>query len=138
MNVSKWIFSMMVSAGLITMVGPALAQEKITVWWTKGFYKAEDDALFNAIKKFENLNKNVKIDLSLYATQDIIPKTVAAIDSGNPPDVAYGTPFDFQVTAKWAYEGKLENISSIVDKVGKTFEPAALSTTYLYNNQAKK
>ena len=133
MNVSKWIFSMMVSAGLITMVGPALAQEKITVWWTKGFYKAEDDALFNAIKKFENLNKNVKIDLSLYATQDIIPKTVAAIDSGNPPDVAYGTPFDFQVTAKWAYEGKLENISSIVDKVGKTFEPAALSTTYLYN-----
>lgn len=137
MNVSKWIFSMMVSAGLITMVGPALAQEKITVWWTKGFYKAEDDALFNAIKKFEDLNKNVKIDLSLYATQDIIPKTVAAIDSGNPPDVAYGTPFDFQVTAKWAYEGKLENISSIVDKVGKTFEPAALSTTYLYNNQAK-
>ncbi len=33
--------------------GQASAQEKLTVWWVKGFYKAEDDALFAAIKKFE-------------------------------------------------------------------------------------
>ncbi len=33
--------------------GQALAQEKLTVWWVKGFYKSEDDALFEAIKKFE-------------------------------------------------------------------------------------
>jgi multiple sugar transport system substrate-binding protein len=33
--------------------GQALAQEKLTVWWVKGFYKSEDDALFAAIKKFE-------------------------------------------------------------------------------------
>ena len=32
---------------------PGVAQEKLTVWWVKGFYKAEDDALFAAIKKFE-------------------------------------------------------------------------------------
>ena len=137
MKVSKLISGAIVAAGLITAAGPALAQEKITVWWTKGFYKAEDDALFAAIRKFEEKNKDIKIDLSLYATQDIIPKTVAAMDSGNPPDVAYGTPYDFQVTAKWAYEGKLEDISSIVDKVRNSFEPAALSTTFLYNNQAK-
>jgi len=31
----------------------AIAQEKkITVWWGKGFYKSEDDALLEAIKKF--------------------------------------------------------------------------------------
>ena len=34
-------------------VAPAAAQEKLTVWWVKGFYKSEDDALFEAIKKFE-------------------------------------------------------------------------------------
>jgi multiple sugar transport system substrate-binding protein len=127
----------MVAAGLISAVGPAFAQEKLTVWWVKGFYKAEDDALFAAIRKFEEKNKNIKIDLSLYPIQDMIPKTVAALDSGNPPDLAYADTYDFQVTAKWAYDGKLEDVTSVIDKVRNNFEPAALSTTFLYNNQAK-
>ena len=137
MKLSKWLSGAMVAAGLIIAVGPAFAQEKLTVWWVKGFYKAEDDALFAAIRKFEEKNKNIKIDLSLYPIQDMIPKTVAALDSGNPPDLAYADTYDFQVTAKWAYDGKLEDVTSVIDKVRNNFEPAALSTTFLYNNQAK-
>jgi multiple sugar transport system substrate-binding protein len=137
MKLSKWLSGAMVAAGLISVVGPAFAQEKLTVWWVKGFYKAEDDALFAAIRKFEEKNKNIKIDLSLYPIQDMIPKTVAALDSGNPPDLAYADTYDFQVTAKWAYDGKLEDVTSVIDKVRNNFEPAALSTTFLYNNQAK-
>lgn len=117
---------------------PALAQEKLTVWWVKGFYKAEDDALFEAIRKYEAKNKNVKIELSQYPIQDMIPKTVAALDSGAPPDVAYADVYDFQVTAKWAYDGKLEDISSVLDPLRAKFEPHALSTTFLYNDAAKK
>ena len=117
---------------------PAMAQEKITVWWGKGFYKAEDDALFAAIRKFEAKYPKYKIDLSLYAPQEAIPKTVASLDAGNPPDVAYGDVYDFQVTAKWAFEGKLEDISSIIDPLRAKFEPAALSTTFLLNNTNQK
>ena len=84
----------------LAFAGQALAQEKLTVWWGKGFYKAEDDALFAAIKKFEAKYPKVKIELSLYAPQEMIPKTVAALDSGNPPDVAYGDVYDFQVTGE--------------------------------------
>ena len=137
MKLSKWLSGAMVAAGLVSAVGPAFAQEKLTVWWVKGFYKAEDDALFAAIRKFEEKNKNIKIDLSLYPIQDMIPKTVAALDSGNPPDLAYADTYDFQVTAKWASDGKLEDVTSVIDKVRNNFEPAALSTTFLYNNQAK-
>ena len=46
--------------------GAAIAQEKLTVWWVKGFYKSEDDALFEAIKKFEE-KTGVKVELSQYA-----------------------------------------------------------------------
>ena len=67
--------------------GPASAQETLTVFWGKGFYKAEDDALFAAVKKFEEKAK-VKVDISQYSPQDMIPKTVAAMDAGTPPDVA--------------------------------------------------
>src|SRR3954449_10566024 len=92
-----------VAAGLLMSAGPAAAQEKLTVWWVKGFYKSEDDALFAAIKKYEAKHPKVKIELSQYPVQDMIPKTVAALDSGSPPDVAYADVYDFQVTAKWAF-----------------------------------
>ena len=118
--------------------GMAQAQEKLTVWWGKGFYKAEDDALFAAIKKFETKNPKIKIELSLYAPQEMVPKSVAALDAGNPPDVSYGDVYDFQVTAKWAYDGKLEDVSSIIDPMRAKFEPSALSTTFLLNNAAQK
>jgi multiple sugar transport system substrate-binding protein len=117
--------------------GHAVAQEKLNVWWVKGFYKAEDDALFAAIKKYEEKHKGVKVELSQYPIQDMIPKTVAALDSGSPPDVAYADVYDFQVTAKWAYDGKLEDISSVMDKLRNNFEPAALATTFLLNNASQ-
>jgi multiple sugar transport system substrate-binding protein len=126
----------LLSAALLA-AAPAFAQEKLTVWWGKGFYKAEDDALFAAIKKFEAKYPKVKVDLSLYAPQEMIPKSVAALDAGNPPDVAYGDVFDFQVTAKWAFDGKLEDVSSIIDPIRAKFEPSALSTTFLYNDANK-
>ena len=113
-------------------------QQTLTVFWVKGFYKAEDDALFAAIKKFEAKHKGVKVELSQYPVQDTIPKTVAALDSGNPPDVAYSDVYDFQVTAKWAYDGKLEDLSSVIDPIRAKFEPQALSTTFLYNDAEKK
>jgi len=133
MRLKTWITLALAGAGLVAG-GAAQAQEKLTVWWVKGFYKAEDDALFEAIKKFEARNKGVKIELSQYPIQDMIPKTVAALDSGSPPDVAYADSYDFQVTAKWAYDGKLEDISSVIDPLRAKFEPRALSTTFLLNN----
>ncbi|MBL8670717.1 MAG: extracellular solute-binding protein, partial [Alphaproteobacteria bacterium] len=117
--------------------GQTAAQEKLTVWWGKGFYKAEDDALHEAIKKFE-AKSGVKIDLSLYSPQDMIPKTVSALDAGTPPDVSYGDVYDFQVTGKWAFDGKLEDISDIIAPMKDKFAPRTVETTYLYNDKAKK
>ncbi|HZP75485.1 MAG TPA: ABC transporter substrate-binding protein [Pseudolabrys sp.] len=115
----------------------AMAQEKLTVWWVKGFYKSEDDALFAAVKKFEDKYK-IQVDLSQYAVQDMIPKTVAALDSGSPPDVAYADVYDFQVAGKWAFDGKLEDISDVLTPMKATFAPNTLETTYLYNDKTKK
>ena len=133
MRFKTWIIGALAGSSLLAGM-PAAAQEKLTVWWGKGYYKNEDDALYAAIKKFEAKHPKIKIDLSLYAPQEMIPKSVAALDAGNPPDVAYGDVYDFQVTAKWAYDGKLEDLSSMIDPIRSKFEAAALSTTFLYNN----
>ncbi|WP_425067526.1 ABC transporter substrate-binding protein [Reyranella sp.] len=116
---------------------PGFAQEKLTVWWVKGFYKSEDEALFAAIKKFE-AKTGVKVDLSQYAVQDMIPKTVAALDSGSPPDIAYSDTYDVQVAGKWAYDGKLEDISDVIEPIKDRFAPVTIETALLYNDKAKK
>ena len=126
-----------VAAAFLLSGGPASAQDKLTVFWGKGFYKAEDDALFAAVKKFEEKTK-IKIDISQYSPQDMIPKTVAAMDSGTPPDVAYGDVFDFQVAGKWAFEGKLEDISDVINPLKAQFAPNTVETTFLHNDKTKK
>jgi multiple sugar transport system substrate-binding protein len=138
MKLQRSIALGLAALGLVAATNVARADETLTVFWTKGFYKSEDDALFAAIKKFEAKHKGVKVELSQYPVQDTIPKTVAALDSGSPPDVAYSDVYDFQVTAKWAFDGKLEDISSVIDPIRGKFEPAALSTTFLYNDAEKK
>src|SRR5256714_194216 len=121
----------------LAFAGHALAQETLTVWWVKGFYKSEDDALFAAIKKFEDKTK-VKVELSQYPVQDMIPKTVSALDAGTVPDVAFADVYDFQVTGKWAFDGKLEDWSDVLTPMKAQFLPNTVETTYLYNDQAKK
>ena len=127
----------LLAMGAVT-TSTAFAQEKITIWWAKGYYPQEDQGMYDAIKKFEAKNPKYKIDLSLYAPQETVPKLVAAMDAKNPPDVAYGDVLDFQVAAKWAFEGKLADLSPIIDPMRAKFEPQALSTTFLLNNVTQK
>ena len=69
-------------ACVVAASGPAIAQDKLTVFWGKGFYKAEDDALFAAVKKFEEKAK-VKVDISQYPPQDM--NGCRAANAARPP-----------------------------------------------------
>jgi multiple sugar transport system substrate-binding protein len=68
----------------------------------------------------------------------MIPKTVAALDAGTVPDVAYADVYDFQVSGKWAFDGKLEDISSVIEPIKDKFAPNTVSTTYLWNDKDQK
>ena len=47
MRFTRLLAASITSAALLGSTA-AMAQEKLTVWWVKGFYKAEDEALFAA------------------------------------------------------------------------------------------
>jgi multiple sugar transport system substrate-binding protein len=127
----------LVAVAALVAGGQAAAQETLNVWWVRGFYKSEDDALYAAIKKFEDKTK-VKVELSQYPVQDMIPKTVAALDAGTPPDVAYADVYDFQVAGKWAFDGKLADITDVISPMKDKFLKNTVETTYLYNDKTKK
>jgi multiple sugar transport system substrate-binding protein len=124
-------------AGAVAMPGIAAAQETLTVWANKGFYKAEDDALLAVIDKFQKAT-GVKVELSLTSIEDCITKSVGAVEAGTPPDVGYCLTYDFRTTGKWAFEGRLEDLSDIVEPMKGQFVAEALATTSLYNDKAKK
>jgi multiple sugar transport system substrate-binding protein len=127
-----------VAASLLSLAASgATAQEKLVVWFTKGFYPTEDKALDTMVYRFEQ-KTGVKVELSLYPVQDVIPKTVAALDSNSPPDVAFGHTFDFQVAGKWASEGKLQDLSDVLGPIKDRFLPNTLSTALLSGPGGKK
>jgi multiple sugar transport system substrate-binding protein len=134
---NRHVFRALALGAFLVVSLPAVAQQKLTIWWEKGFYKAEDDALLQAIKKFED-KTGVKVELSLYPVQDLIPKMVAALDASSPPDLSFGNIYDFQVAGKWAYEGKLADISDVIEPIKSRFAPNTVETAFLYNDKTKK
>src|SRR4051812_7026762 len=103
----KRIYAAGVAGALLGLFAlPCAAQERLVLWFNKGFYPAEDRALQVIIDRFEKKSK-VKVDLSLFALQEMIPKAVAALEAGSVPDVAFGWTYGGHTAGKWASEGKL-------------------------------
>src|SRR5688500_20157943 len=105
----------------------AAAQETIVVYFAKGFYPAEDKAVDELVDKFQK-KTGVKVELSRYAPQEMIPKTVAALDSGSPPARVYGDVVDFQVAGKRAFEGRREGGADSLHPTKGTFSPNTIET----------
>ena len=62
MQLKTLMTTALVASGLMAGgAAQAQAQEKLTVWWVKGFYKAEDEALFEATLMFLCLASNFLI-----------------------------------------------------------------------------
>ena len=52
-SLMKRSLAMALAGGFLCATGQAFAQETLNVFWVKGFYKSEDDALFEAVAQFE-------------------------------------------------------------------------------------
>ena len=131
------VSGMAVAAAVAGWSGAAAAQETLSIWFTKGFYKGEDDALMAVVDKFQKAT-GVKVELSLFATEDCVTKSVAAVEAGTPPDVGFCTTYDFRTTGKWAYDGKIEDVTDVIEPMKGEFQPQALATTMLMNGKAGK
>ena len=89
------------------------------------------------VDKFEK-KTGVKVELSRYSPQESVPKAVAALDSGTPPDVAYGDVFDFQVAGKWAFEGARGPLRHPRADEGELPAGARWRPRTCYNDKTKK
>lgn len=117
---------------------PARAAGKaITVWWNQGYYPQEDAAFRQVVSDWEKKTGNT-VNLTLTNTSDIVTKIVAAITTGDVPDIAYADIADFAVTPQQAWKGKLVDVSDVVDPLKNAYSKTALKSVNLYNDVAKK
>ncbi len=128
---------MIVAIGVLFTGGAASAQDKITVWWGKGFYKSEDDALLATIKRVRGQDRRQgRIVAVSHSGHD--SENGRSAGFGTPPDVAYSDTYDVQAGGKWGVRRQARRSLGYPGSDEIAFAPNTLETAYLFNDQTKK
>ena len=133
----------LVGVGAAVAVGTGLlphrarAAGELAVWWTQGFYKAENDAVIAWMADWEKRN-NTKVNLTIMNGPDVITKLIAAMQVGDVPDVVHTVTGDRFLVPRAAWNDQLEDVSDVVDSQKTEFTQTALASARLYNAKQKK
>ena len=125
------------TAGASLMPRRATAAGELTVWWTQGFYKAENDAVIAWMADWEKRN-NAKVNLTIMNGPDVITKLIAAMQVGDVPDVVHTVTGDRFLVPRAAWNDQLEDVSDVVESQKAEFMETALTSARLYNAKQKK
>jgi multiple sugar transport system substrate-binding protein len=103
----------------------------LVVWWEKGFYPQEDQAIREIIAAFEQkTGKQVEL---VRPAQDVL-SSQAALEAGQPPDFLLGTAVGSWV-AQWAYEHRLVDLEGVLAPVLVLFDADAIEASTLLNGK---
>src|SRR5215470_2352339 len=105
------------------------------VWWVQGFVPEEDASFKKVVADYEKASSN-KIDLSIIPFAPGRQKIVAAMSSGVVPDLFTNNPAE--ITALYAWNDKLVDLSDIVETQKEEYTETALLNTYCYNSIKKQ
>jgi multiple sugar transport system substrate-binding protein len=103
----------------------------LTVWWEKGYYLQEDEALHETVAAFEQTSGK-QVELGFYPQAELPDKLVAALEAGRPPDLTFGFWLDTYIP-KWALEDRLVDLSEAVGHFSDLFDRAQLDRATLLN-----
>jgi multiple sugar transport system substrate-binding protein len=123
---------LLVLAVALIMAPPAARAADLVVWWEKGYYAGEDGAVREIIVAFEQKTGR-RVDLSFYEELELPTKIVAALETGQPPDFAFGLELLFHI-AEWAFEDQLVDLEGPLSPVLGLFDADAIEASILLNH----
>ena len=109
----------------------------LTIWWNRGFYPEQDEALQKVIADWKEKTNN-KVEISFFSTDDILEAGTNALGAGKPPDIFFSQIGEFTLIPQWAWEGKLVDASDVIEPVKNLYSNTILNYVYLYNNVESK
>jgi multiple sugar transport system substrate-binding protein len=111
------------------------AAKTATAWMVQGFAQEEDVAMKKIIADYEKASGNT-IDYSIVPYAPHRQKVISAMTSGEVPDLFPANPAE--VVALFAWQGKLIDVSEIVESQKEQYNDTALLSAQCYNNQTKQ
>ena len=105
----------------------------LVVWWEKGFYPQEDEAVREIIAAFEQ-KTGKQVDLVQPTQDEMFDQVPTAFESGEPPDFALGTRFGSHIS-EWAFDDRLLDLTDTVGIFSNLFDPDALAWWMLLNHK---
>ena len=109
----------------------------LTIWWNRGFYPEQDEALQKVIANWQE-KTNKKVEISFFSTDEILAAGSDALAAGKPPDIFFSQIGEFTLIPQWAWEGKLVDVSDVIEPVKNLYTDSVLKSVYLYNNIESK
>ena len=113
------------------------AAKTAQIWWNQGFISEEDAAFKNVVAEYEKATGNA-IDLSIIPFGPLVQKIVAALTSGDVPDLMQNFNAAFTIVPQNAWNDKLVDLTDVVETQKSHFHPTALLAAQYYNNATKK
>ncbi len=109
----------------------------LTIWWNRGYYPEQDEALQKVITEWEEKTNN-KVELLFFNEDDILQAGSDALAAGKPPDILFSKIGEHTLIPQWALAGKLVDVSDVIEPVKNLYSETALKSAYLYNNIESK
>jgi multiple sugar transport system substrate-binding protein len=97
----------------------------LVVWWEKGHYTQEDEALAEIVATFEQ-DTGKEVELVQPSEGELPDKIAAALKAGQPPDFAFGVLLQDYV-GRWASDDRLTDLSDVVGAFSDLFHPDSLA-----------
>jgi multiple sugar transport system substrate-binding protein len=120
-------------AAMLAMAPLAVRGADLVVWWDKGYYSQEDDALAEIITAFEQ-ETHKQVELVRHDEDEQTAAVQAAIDVGKPPDFLFGAIAEHQIP-RWAAEGRLVDLTDIIGPLKDLFDADILELSTLRNDR---
>ena len=125
--------AVVLASALILMAPAGTQAADLVVWWEKGFYPQEDEAVRETIAAFEQV-AGKHVDLVFLQQEELPGKLVAALEAGQPPDFAFGVQLQ-DYLGQWAGEDRLADLSDAMGAFSNLFDPDALAGVTWRNAQ---
>ena len=96
----------------------------LVVWWEKGLYAQEDEAVAETIAAFEQ-GTGKQVELTYFPLPELPDRVEAALEAGRPPDFAFGLLL-YSHVAQWAFDDRLVDLSDAIGHFSDLFDSDAL------------
>ena len=120
-----------------TLATAPSVDDTLIIWWERGYYAQEDEAIEAVVKAWETETGNT-VEISFRDQDAILKEAENALKSGKVPDILFSLEAKYTLIPYWAWNDQLADVSNVVIPLHDRYRSSALQSVEHYNNVEQK